>query len=97
MNTTASSTSLSQEGEMLLSGATADREKEPWGWKGQAFVHGSGWGLAPWCTEGPSGSAGPTGQRGKDAYPPPTVSNLLLSDTVVVTPWLEASYLEDDK
>lgn len=73
---------------MLPSGATGDREKRCVRWVGQD--------LAPWCLEDPNDSA--AGQRGR-GYPPhppnpPTGSNLLLSSSIMATPWPQASYLQ---
>lgn len=80
----------------MPSGATGDWEKRtPW-LAGQRCVRWVGQDLAPWCLENPNDSA--AGQRGR-GYPPhppnpPTGSNLLLSSSIMVTPWPQASYLQ---
>lgn len=80
----------------MPSGVTGDQEKRtPW-LAGQGSVRRVGQDLAPWCLENPNDAA--AGQRGR-GYPPlpsnpPTGSNLLLSSSIMVTPWPQASYLQ---
>lgn len=42
-----SSTSLREKGDMLLSGATDDQEKEPRGWRGQVCIREAWQALGP--------------------------------------------------
>lgn len=89
-----SSTSLREKGDMLLSGATDDQEKEPRGWRGASLYPRGLAGSRPLVSrKGLSGPAGPAGQKGR-GMSPPTVSNLLLSTMIMVTPWPRASYLQ---
>lgn len=85
------SAGLGEKGDMFLSGATADREKEPRGGEGKTSSVRPGrlsppgvWG--GWVTHRAQQAGGP-------GDVPPTVSNLLVSTTIMVTPWPEASYL----
>lgn len=92
MSIAVSSTSLREKGDMLLSGVTDDQEKEPRGVEGKtSFVRPGR--LSPLVSAGAEWLRMPSRpERLGDV--PPTVSNLLLSNTIMVTPWPRASYLE---
>lgn len=91
-----SSTSLREKGNVLLSGVTADQEKEPRGGKSKTspvrpgrFSPPGVWRVAEWL----SGPSRPGGQGDV----PPTVSSFLLSATITVTLMAPGLIFGDDK
>lgn len=86
------STSLRKKGDMLLSGATCDQEREPRGCEGKAASPRPGRLSSPGVWRGWVAQQAQQARRAGDI--PPTASNLLLSTTIMVTPWPQASYLQ---
>lgn len=83
---------------MLLSRATADQEKEPWGEEGKPSSSRLGRISPPsvWRSFG-GGSVGPADQKGWGTpldQQSPTVSSPLLSATIIIMPQPKTSYLE---
>lgn len=82
---------LGENGDMLPSRVTADQEKDPQGGEGKILSVRPGRLSPPGVWRG-RGAQRPSRRAGGAPPHPLNSSNLLLSTTIIVTPWPQASY-----